>query len=226
MTPRIALCATLFAAVATLAPSQAHADEFVTCESRNERYTTCSISRASYVTLDRQLSSASCRQGRTWDYNRNQIWVDDGCRATFRVHDFGYANSHGNHGGNNHDRNVAAGVLVGAALLGAIAHNANKHEERYDDRYQGARHASYVPNWMIGTFTGYNAIHGIEVTLTINADGRVSARTSNGQSINGWINNGELYAGGEVFTIRQSREGFVTSQVGDSYNEVRYQRSR
>ena len=105
----------------------ARADDYVTCESRNDRYQRCQIATAGYVTLDRQLSGASCTQGRTWDYSRREIWVDDGCRATFRVH----TGSSGHH--DDHDAKVAAGVLIGAAILGAIAHNANKHEDRYDD---------------------------------------------------------------------------------------------
>ena len=221
MSIRVALSVAAATLLASAAP-HAKADDFVTCESRNDRYQTCSIARASYVTLERQLSGSSCMQGRTWDYNRNEIWVDDGCRAQFRVH----SGSSGH--GDNHDAKVAAGVLVGAAILGALAHNGNKEKSasQYDDRYQGARHSSYVPSWMIGTFEGYNPTHGVEVTLTINGDGRATARTDAGQTITGWVNNGELNAGGETFTVNQSRGGFVTSQVGDSHNTVRYSRVR
>ena len=64
----------------------ARADDFVTCESRDNRYQSCTLPRAGYVTLDRKLSGADCRQGRNWDYDRREVWVDDGCRASFRVH--------------------------------------------------------------------------------------------------------------------------------------------
>jgi hypothetical protein len=30
-----------------------------------------------------QLSSSPCREGYTWGYAGNQIWVDRGCRARF-----------------------------------------------------------------------------------------------------------------------------------------------
>ncbi|SDQ28778.1 Protein of unknown function [Pseudoxanthomonas sp. CF385] len=208
-------------AFASLWSLDALADDTLTCESRNDRYQTCPISRAGYVTLERQLSSTSCRQGRTWDYNRREIWVDDGCRATFRVH----TGSSG-HDDDDHDAKVAAGVLIGAAILGAIAHNANKKDDKYDDtRYQGARHSSYVPSWMVGTFEGYNTVYDRDVTLTIADDGRATARTRD-QTINGWINDGRLNVGDTVFDIDQSREGLVTSQVGDRQNEVRYRRVR
>ena len=199
----------------------ARADDTITCESRNDRYQSCSIATAGYVTLERQLSGTACTQGRTWDYNRREIWVDDGCRATFRVH----TNSSGHHD-DNHDAKVAAGVLIGAAILGAIAHNANKKDDKYDDdRYQGARHTSYVPSWMVGSFEGYNAVYDREVTLTINADGRATARTRD-QTVDGWINDGRLNVGNTSFDIDQSRDGLVTTQVGDRHNEVRYRRVR
>lgn len=199
----------------------ARADDYVTCESRNDRYQSCPIGTPGYVTLDRQLSGTACTQGRTWDYNRREIWVDDGCRASFRVH----TGSSGHHD-DNHDAKVAAGVLIGAAILGAIAHNANKNDDKYDDdRYQGARHTSYVPSWMIGTFEGYNAVYDRDVTLTIGADGLATARTRD-QTVNGWINEGRLNVGNTSFDIDQSRDGLVTTQIGDRHNEVRYRRVR
>lgn len=197
------------------------ADDYVTCESRDDRYQSCPIGTAGYVTLDRQLSGAACTQGRTWDYSRREIWVDDGCRARFRVH----TDSSGHHD-SDHDAKVAAGVLIGAAILGAIAANADRKDDKYDDdRYQGPRHASYVPGWMVGTFEGYNALHGADVTLTIESSGRAAAR-SRGQTIDGWINDGRLNVGNTIFDIDQSRDGLVTSQVGDRQNEVRYRRVR
>ena len=112
------------------------------------------------------------------------------------------------------------------AILGAIAHNANKHEDRYDDdRYQGARHSSYVPSWMVGRFEGYNAVYDRDVTLTIDADGRATARTRD-QTVDGWINEGRLNVGNTVFDVDQTRDGLVTTQVGDRHNEVRYRRVR
>ncbi|MBD9480379.1 DUF3011 domain-containing protein [Pseudoxanthomonas sp. PXM02] len=200
---------------------EARADDTVTCESRNDRYQSCPLVTAGYVTLERQLSGTACTQGRTWDYTRREIWVDDGCRASFRVH----TSSSGHHD-SDHDAKVAAGMLIGAAILGAIASNAHKKDDKYDDdRYQGARHTSYVPSWMIGTFEGYNALYDADVSLTIESGGRATAR-SRGQTINGWINDGRLNVGDTTFDIDQSREGLVTSQVGDRQNEVRYRRVR
>ncbi|MDY0979298.1 MULTISPECIES: DUF3011 domain-containing protein [Stenotrophomonas] len=199
------------------------ADDFVTCESRDNRYQSCALPYAGYVTLDRKLSGADCRQGRSWDYDRRNVWVDDGCRASFRVR--GDDRHHGRDD-DNHDAKVAAGVLVGAAILGALVHNANKQDERYDDgNYQGARHTSYVPQWMVGEFEGYNPMYNTDIRMRIEADGRMSAQAS-GQNLSGWVNGGQLNVGSSVFDINQSRDGFVTTEVGDRQNEVRYRRVR
>jgi|GEM_PF-6709760 len=49
------------------------------------------------VRLVKQLSSKPCIKGRSWDYDRNGIWVDDGCRADFEV-------GSGSGGGREEDR--------------------------------------------------------------------------------------------------------------------------
>ncbi|MGC1550736.1 MAG: DUF3011 domain-containing protein [Rhodanobacter sp.] len=58
----------------------------VRCESSGNRQQFCpvGIGRGG-VQLVRQISGASCQQGRTWGWNPNGIWVDRGCRADFRV---------------------------------------------------------------------------------------------------------------------------------------------
>jgi hypothetical protein len=207
--------------LATLA--DARADDFVTCESRDNRYQSCSLPYAGHVSLDRKLSGADCRQGRSWDYDRRNVWVDDGCRASFRVSN---NDRHNDHDDGNHDAKVAAGVLIGAAILGALVHNANKDDQRYDDdNYQGARHNSYVPQWMVGEFEGYNPMYNADIRMRIESDGRMSAQ-ARGQNLSGWVNGGQLNVGNSVFDISQSRDGFVTTEVGDRQNEVRYHRVR
>ncbi|MCC7632601.1 DUF3011 domain-containing protein [Stenotrophomonas rhizophila] len=222
MPTRLLLTAPLLLAASL---TDARADEFITCESRDNRYQSCALPWAGYVSLDRKLSGADCRQGRSWDYDRREVWVDDGCRASFRVHDGGGRDGDDRHDG-NHDAKVAAGVLIGAAILGALVHNANKQDDRYDDdTYQGARHNSYVPGWMVGEFEGFNPIYNADIRMTIDSNGRMSAR-ARGQNLSGWVNGGQLNVGNSVFDISQSRDGFVTTEVGDRQNEVRYRRVR
>jgi hypothetical protein len=56
----------------------------VTCSSDDNRRRTCAWeSRYGRPVLIQQLSSNACREGSTWGYLSNQIWVDRGCRARF-----------------------------------------------------------------------------------------------------------------------------------------------
>ncbi len=64
------------------------AEEIITCESVNNQRTSCVIPTTDKVTLVRQLSNASCSGN--WDYNRNRIWVKNGCRAEFSVGNFSH----------------------------------------------------------------------------------------------------------------------------------------
>jgi hypothetical protein len=232
----IATCTTLLALGSLSWPMQARADYSVTCESRNNSYQRCPISQAGYVTLKRNLSKSQCIKGRNWDFDRREIWVDDGCRAQFNVATSSYSyrgndySSNNSHGGSSDGAKVA-GALVGLAVLGAIVNNnQHKNDTRYrDDNYYGSRHSSYVPGWMVGTFEGYNPQYGASITLRIDSDGQASGDADSRAGtarINGWISNEELHVGDSVFSINQTRDGFTTSEVGDHYNQVHYRRVR
>lgn len=59
------------------------------CESRGDDYTRCnggSIRGRGHVEVVRQLSKSECRYGYSWGIERNQVWVDHGCRAEFGVY--------------------------------------------------------------------------------------------------------------------------------------------
>lgn len=223
----IATCTTLLALGSLSWPMQARADYTITCESRNNSYQRCPISQAGYVRLSRNLSRSDCVKGRNWDFDRREIWVDDGCRAQFSVS----TSSYSNHGSGSSDGAKVAGALVGLAVLGAIVNsNQHKNDNRYqDDNYHGSRHSSYVPGWMVGTFEGYNPQYGASITLTIDNDGQARANTrgrDGSDRFDGWISNQELHFGSSVFDVNQTRDGFTTSEVGDHYNQVHYRRVR
>lgn len=57
----------------------------VVCESRDGEMNVCDWDRfRGQPRVGEQLSSARCEEGRSWGMqNRNQIWVDRGCRARF-----------------------------------------------------------------------------------------------------------------------------------------------
>jgi hypothetical protein len=58
--------------------------ETVRCESFNYQPNRCPVNTQGGVRLDRILGG-QCSQGRSWGYDRNGIWVNNGCRAQFIV---------------------------------------------------------------------------------------------------------------------------------------------
>jgi Protein of unknown function (DUF3011)/Peptidase inhibitor family I36 len=58
----------------------------IKCESNDGRRNYCGkVDRHDRVTLEQQISGSPCVQGRSWGIDRRGLWVDDGCRAIFRV---------------------------------------------------------------------------------------------------------------------------------------------
>ena len=110
MRSQIVIAAALFAASAA-APAAAqyyggdgYRDDIVRCESNDGRTRECPID-GGRVLLERQLSRASCIEGRSWGYGRGIVWVAQGCRADFRVigrggYDGGYGPGNGQGYGN------------------------------------------------------------------------------------------------------------------------------
>ena len=65
----------------------------VRCESNDGRTNRCVLpGGGGRVVLERQHSRTACIEGRTWGQDRGGVWVNDGCRADFRVtgHGGGY----------------------------------------------------------------------------------------------------------------------------------------
>lgn len=63
----------------------AAAAQLIRCESDRNRYRHCGVQVRRDVQLSRQLSKTQCVRGRNWDWDRNGVWVDHGCRAEFSV---------------------------------------------------------------------------------------------------------------------------------------------
>lgn len=119
----------------------AHAGQTLRCESSNCQYKSCPVDTRGGVTLSRQLSSSGCWQNDTWGYDRNRVWVTNGCRAEFNVGDYQSSGS-----GNS---NAIAGAVVVGLIGAAILANKNKKDrdrDRYydDDRYNGGNY--YQPS--------------------------------------------------------------------------------
>src|SRR5215813_13014662 len=83
------LAAALLAGGAGVRPAWAQLSDgqSVTCESSG-RLTRCQAALTwRGARLVRQLSQAPCLQGETWGFERNAIWVDQGCRGAFEAGD-------------------------------------------------------------------------------------------------------------------------------------------
>lgn len=57
----------------------------IECASRNGMRQRCGASIRLGARLHRQFSRAACEEGRSWGWNSEGIWVDDGCRGEFLV---------------------------------------------------------------------------------------------------------------------------------------------
>lgn len=80
-------------------PSYNNQSQTLTCESQDGRNRSCRANmRIGRAEVDKRLSSAPCQQGRTWGYNDNRVWVDQGCRARFRIYPAGGFGGGGGHG--------------------------------------------------------------------------------------------------------------------------------
>lgn len=55
------------------------------CESANDSRRDCRVDTGFGVQLTRQISDSECEFGRTWGYDRNGVWVTNGCRAEFTI---------------------------------------------------------------------------------------------------------------------------------------------
>lgn len=62
--------------------------DYVRCESNGYNYAECGsykIRRIDRVRVVQQHSKSPCQYGRSWGADRWNIWVSNGCRATFEV---------------------------------------------------------------------------------------------------------------------------------------------
>lgn len=118
------LCAAL---VLMLLCSGAFADR-IRCESRDGNFQSCPAYTGEGVRLVNQLSREGCWQNDTWGYDRNRIWVTNGCRAEFET-----GRAYSERRGENKDDEIAAALVIGA-IAGAIIASHDRDDHR-DDHY-------------------------------------------------------------------------------------------
>lgn len=74
--------ATGLAFVLALLSQPAQAGE-ITCTSQSAGYRYCRADTSTGVSLMEQLGPFACNKGNTWDYDKNGVWVANGCAARF-----------------------------------------------------------------------------------------------------------------------------------------------
>jgi len=190
----------------------------VECASRDFHYRHCRIKTYGDVSLERQISNTPCIRGRTWGYDRHGIWVDEGCHAIFRVRD----DRRDRDRDRDSDSDAATAVL--GALLGSAVTDRDRGDRGYDYR---DRYNDYVPDWIVGTFRGYNPRSDAEVTLRVHSDGKVVA-DRRGAKIYGHYDsrNDQINIRGRRFEVERERGGFRMVELGDRRNVVHYARVR
>jgi len=220
---RISIAVSAVLLAATTFSSTALADQTISCESHHHQRNHCSIDTHGYVYLKKQTSRSDCSQGRSWDYDKRGIWVDENCSGIFVVESRHHTSDHENH--KNSSTGEAIAAVAALALIAAVTSSSNDKHDRYNDNdYNHGGHSSYVPSWMVGDFSGYNLQYGSQVGMHVSSDGRVRARV-NGTKLTGYVNDERLYVGDAEFYIDRAGDGFNTVQVGDNSNQVHYSRN-
>ena len=215
----------------------------IECASRNYQYQYCRVDTRGEVKLIKQISESECRRGNTWGYDRNGIWVDDGCEARFRV---GFDDKNRNDNDDDDDDDgpglgTAAAVVGGIALLGSLMGNRNNpYQQGVDPSSYGQQQQPYgqqqqpygqqgtysqAPNWAVGIFRGFSPAANTEVELHIQPDGSVVGY-ANGQQVEGFYQEGRIVMAGVHYYLEQSPQGIRTVRVDGSSQPVTYQRIR
>lgn len=195
------------ALVVTAIPVTTSADEYtIRCESgRWGRQRYCPADTDGRVRLVREYSRNRCRQWRSWGYDKRGVWVDDGCRAEFRV---------GKDGGIGTGGAVAIGAIAGAAVIAAIL--ANKGDSHKDET-RGAE------DWMIGRFRGFGPLHDRDFEITVERNGTVSG-DSQGDRLSGHISKDRMHLGDSEFKLKKESWGFQATRADDSDDVIYFRR--
>jgi hypothetical protein len=105
------------------------------CDSRPGGYNYCRANTKNGVSLKSQHTRHACYQNDTWGYDRNGVWVSNGCSATFRI--------------GKDDGDTAAAIGLGILALGVIGAIASQDDNDDQDDYPppSAPPPGYDPNY-------------------------------------------------------------------------------
>jgi hypothetical protein len=195
------------------------------------RFKRCAAPTTGRVELIRERSYNRCRQGQTWGWDRGSIWVDDGCKAEFRVGgDWGRGRGPGGGpgpGGYYDDRYrdrgtgtgtaIAVGAITAAAIIAAILASKDKQPAAVEE-------GVIVPDWAVGAFRGYSPKTDRYIDVTIARAGQVTGALEQDGFVGQVTKDGRLQLGEVAFDLKRQSWGFVATQVDDPENIVSFRR--
>ena len=113
----------------------------IICESGRFSTHRCAADTRFGVQFNRQLSSRSCIQGKTWGFDNNGVWVSRGCRAEFILNGPAYSSSSAN-----------------SQVVVCESHNNTKHWCTTDTRFGVSilRQLSSENSCILGNTWGYD----------------------------------------------------------------------
>ncbi len=199
---RAVAAALTVALVAAAVPPSAQADErTIRCESRRGRYQYCPADTDNRVELRRQYSGTPCVLWRNWGYDHRGVWVDNGCRAEFRV---------GRGGLSGGETAAIVGGIAAAAIIAGII--ASKNGDRNDwDRG--------VPEWAIGSFRGWDERERLLLQLNISQSGAAHG-WADADEFTGRVERDRLYLRDRTFRLRRNGDGIRLDEEGGRRQQI------
>jgi len=208
---------------------------YFSCESQGFEYRYCPAYTGSGVTLIKQFSNEECIKGKSWDYDRNGIWVNNGCRGEFilNIHNNrGWHRDRYRHHHDNSDEVAAAiGIIGGLALLGIIAGSKEDNNippppppPHYYNYYNNIQEDRAVPYWLIGVFRGYSNFYQTEIEIKISPNGILDGTLWNNK-LYGIYSNGMIIFDGKSYIADHVSDGFIAKQKGNyNYNQIYFKK--
>ena len=195
-----------------LSPAAIAAGREVKCESHNMKHEYCSTGKHGNVKLLDHSGFWPCKENETWGLETEGIWVDRGCKGRFWVDE----PSSDKHSG----RNAAIAAAVGIGLIAALAASHAKKDEA-----PAGTAAAGMPNWLIGSFHGYNPRSREESSVTVGASGRLSKRVHNRDYAGSWVADNQIqWDDGSRSNVSRTESGFRLSPTDDASNFADYYR--
>jgi hypothetical protein len=209
---------------------------FFTCESQGFAYRYCPAFTGDGVNLTKQLSNEECVKDRSWGYDKNGIWVNNGCRGEFilnvRDNKGWHRHRHHHHGHPDDDAADIIGIIGGLALLGAIIGSAENspqppppppyYSPYYQPPYENRKFP--VPDRLLGTFSGFSDFYKEIIEINIAPIGIIDGYISDAKIYGIYYNREELILNNKIFIIEQTSEGFIAKEKNNFNNQIYFKK--